>query len=203
MIKRIVVGFLCSMLVASAIGIASVQLTSGEMTPEKKVTLGSLVSSRDNAGNETQMTLQLVATPVVKTDPLMFGKFIPENIFSALNTGESLKVVIFCLIFGISLGQIKGAGQQVIIDVLKTIQQASISIFKFLNYFLPFALLAMISSQVGKVGLSIFQIMFEFIGQQILGGVVVIILATIVLWLRSKINILQVINEVKQTIDSS
>ena len=84
-----------------------------------------------------------------------------------------------------------------------TIQQASISIFKFLNYFLPFALLAMISSQVGKVGLSIFQIMFEFIGQQILGGVVVIILATIVLWLRSKINILQVINEVKQTIDSS
>lgn len=201
MIKRIVMGFLCSMLIASAIGITSVQLTSGEMTPEKKITLGSLVTSKDNTGNETQMTLQVAEAPVVKTDPFaMFGKFIPENIFSALNMGESLKVVIFCLIFGISLGQIKGAGQQIIIDVLKTIQQASISIFKFLNYFLPFALLAMISSQVGKVGLSIFQMMFEFIGQQMLGGAVIIILATIVIWLRSKVNILQVINEVKQTV---
>jgi len=201
MIKKIVVGFLASMVIAGAIGIASVQLTSGEMTAEKKVMLGSLVSSRDSPSNETQMTLQYVAKPVAHSDPLaMFGKFIPENIFSALNMGESLKVVIFCLIFGISLGQIRGAGQQVIIDMLKTIQQASISIFKFLNYFLPFALLAMISSQVGKVGLSIFQMMFEFIGQQALGGLVILIVATLVLWLRSKTPIMQVISEVKQTV---
>jgi Na+/H+-dicarboxylate symporter len=201
MIKKIVMGFLVSMVLASAIGIASVTLTSGEMTAEKKVMLGSLVSSRDSPANETQMTLQYVEKPAAKTDPFaMFGKFIPENIFSALNMGESLKVVIFCLIFGISLGQIRGAGQQVIIDVLKTIQQASISIFKFLNYFLPFALMAMISSQVGKVGLSIFQMMFEFIGQQALGGLAILVAATLVLWWRSKMPIMQVINEVKQTV---
>jgi len=201
MIKKIVAGFLASMVLASAIGIASVQLTSGEMTPEKKVLLGSLVSSKDTPANETQMTLQYVSMPASKSDPLaIFTKFIPENIFSALNMGESLKVVIFCLIFGISLGQIRGAGQQMIIDVLKTIQQASISIFKFLNYFLPFALMAMISSQVGKVGLSIFQMMFEFIGQQALGGAVILIVATLVLWVRSKTPIMQVINEVKQTV---
>jgi proton glutamate symport protein len=201
MIKKIIAGFFISMVLASAIGIASVTFTSGEMTAEKKVLLGSLVSSQDSASNETQMTLQYIPTPVAKQDPFaMFGKFIPENIFSALNTGESLKVVIFCLIFGISLGQIRGAGQQVIVDVLKTIQQASISIFKFLNYFLPFALMAMISSQVGKVGLSIFQMMFEFIGQQTLGGVAIMVTATLVLWWRSNTSIIQVINEVKQTL---
>lgn len=201
MIKKIIAGFFISMVLASAIGIASVQLTSGEMTPEKKTMLGSLVSSRDSPANDTQITLQYVPVPVVKSDPFaIFGKFIPENIFSALNMGESLKVVIFCLIFGISLGQIRGAGQQVIVDVLKTIQQASISIFKFLNYFLPFALLAMISSQVGKVGLSIFGMMFEFIGQQALGGLLILIVATLVLWVRSKTPIMQVINEVKQTV---
>ena len=201
MIKRIVAGFLISMMLASAVGIASVKMTAGEMTPQKKAMLGTLVNSRDSSGNDLQMTLQAVKTAPEKSDPFaIFTKFIPENIFSALNMGESLKVVIFCLIFGISLGSIKNQGQQLIIDVLKTIQQASISIFKFLNYFLPFALLAMISSQVGKVGLSIFQMMFEFIYQQALGGILIIIISTMVLWLRSKVSIKTVISEVKQTL---
>jgi len=201
MIRKIVIGFLISMLLSSAIGIASVQLTSGEMTAERKATLGALVNSKDSGSNDLQMTLQAIAPPDAKTDPFaFFGKFIPENIFASLNTGESLKVVIFCLIFGISLGQIKNPGQQVIIDMLKTIQQASVSIFKFLNYFLPFALLAMISSQVGKVGLSIFSMMFEFIYQQALGGLLIILAATLVLWWRSKVSITEVIAEVKQTL---
>ena len=201
MIKRIVIGFLISMVMSGAVGITAVTLTSGEMTQDKKITLGALVSSRGTGSNDLQMTLQPQTEVVVKTDPFaVFTKFIPENIFSALNQGESLKVVLFCLIFGISLGSIKNVGQQMIIDILKTIQQASISIFKFLNYFLPIALLAMISSQVGKVGLSIFTMMFEFICQQALGGIMLILIATLVIWLRSKTTITEVIAEVKQTL---
>ena len=201
MIKKIVLGFIVSMILSGTLGIAAVKLTSGEMSQEKKTMLGSLVNSKDTGSNDLQMTLQAVAIPVEKYDPFaIFSKFIPENIFQSLNLGESLKVVIFCLIFGISLGSIKNSGQQIIIDILKTIQQASISIFKFLNYFLPFALLAMISSQVGKIGLSIFQMMFEFIYQQALGGFLIILAGTVVLWIRSKISILKVISEVKQTL---
>jgi len=201
MIKKIIVGFLFSMLLSSAIGIASVQVTSGDMTPERKATLGSLVSSRGSSSSDLQMTLQAHNDTAEKPDPFaIFTKFIPENIFSALNLGESLKVVIFCLIFGISLGSIKSNGQRVIIEVLQTIQQASISIFKFLNYFLPVALLAMISSQVGKVGLSIFTMMFEFIYQQALSGILLILAATLIIWLRSKTSIFTVIAEVKQTL---
>jgi Na+/H+-dicarboxylate symporter len=201
MIKKIIVGFLFSMLLSSAIGIASVQITSGDMTPDRKATLGSLVSSRGSGSSDLQMTLQAHDDATEKTDPFaIFTKFIPENIFSALNLGESLKVVIFCLIFGISLGSIKSSGQRVIIEVLQTIQQASISIFKFLNYFLPVALLAMISSQVGKVGLSIFTMMFEFIYQQALSGILLILVATLIIWLRSKTSISRVIAEVKQTL---
>jgi len=201
MIKKIMIGFMLSMVLSGAIGIAAVKLTSGEMTNEKKIMLGNLVNSKDNGTNSFEMTLQVTNTPEEKTNPFeIFNKFIPENIFQALNLGESLKVVVFCLIFGISLGNIKSAGQQAILDILKTIQQASISIFKFLNYLLPFALLAMISSQVGKVGISIFEMMFEFIYQQALGGLLIIIVGTLVIWMRSKVSILKVISEVKQTL---
>jgi Na+/H+-dicarboxylate symporter len=201
MIKKIMIGFILSMILSGAIGIAAVKLTSGEMTNEKKVMLGNLVNSKDSGTNSFEMTLQVTNTPEEKSNPFeIFNKFIPENIFQALNLGESLKVVVFCLIFGISLGNIKSAGQQAILDILKTIQQASISIFKFLNYLLPFALLAMISSQVGKVGISIFEMMFEFIYQQALGGLLIIIVGTLVIWMRSKVSILKVISEVKQTL---
>jgi Na+/H+-dicarboxylate symporter len=201
MIKKIMIGFILSMFLSGAIGIAAVKLTSGEMTNEKKVLLGNLVNSKDSGSTGFEMTLQVLDTQEEKSNPFeIFNKFIPENIFQALNLGESLKVVVFCLIFGISLGNIKSSGQQAILDILKTIQQASISIFKFLNYLLPFALLAMISSQVGKVGLSIFEMMFEFIYQQALGGLMVIIIGTLVIWIRSQNGILKVISEVKQTL---
>jgi proton glutamate symport protein len=201
MIKKIIIGFLISMVIASAIGVASVALTSSEMTPEKQVKMGSLVSDKEQ-GN-VDLEVSLIKPKEVNKDhsPPIFNKFIPENIFQSLNTGESLKVVIFCLIFGIALGQIKSEGLQIITSSLQAIQNASISIFKFLNYFLPFALLAMISSQVGKVGLSIFETMLEFIMQQALGGLGIIVIATIVLVIKCRdIPFLQLISTVKDSI---
>jgi Na+/H+-dicarboxylate symporter len=200
MIKRIIIGFIGSMVIAGAIGVGSVAITGSEMTQEKKVQLGALVNNKDQ-GSDLNITLKepMPITPTVS--PMEVAeKFIPENIFKSLDMGESLKVVIFCLIFGIALGNIKTAGQQILVDVLKSIQQASISIFKFLNYFLPFALLAMISSQVGKVGVGIFGTLLEFICQQALGGIVVIVLATIVIWMRAKTSIMDVISATKETL---
>ena len=200
MIKRIIIGFIGSMVIAGAIGVGSVAITGSEMTQEKKVQLGALVNNKDQ-GSDLNITLKepMPVTPVVS--PMQVAeKFIPENIFKSLDMGESLKVVIFCLIFGIALGNIKTAGQQIMVDILKSIQQASISIFKFLNFFLPFALLAMISSQVGKVGVGIFATLLEFICQQALGGIVVLVLATIVIWMRAKTSIMDVISATKETL---
>lgn len=200
MIKRIVVGFLASMVMAAFIGVGTVVLTGSEMTPEKKTQLGVLVNNKDQ-GADLNITLQEPMPDRPAVDPMgVAEKFIPENIFKSLNLGESLKVVIFCLIFGIALGNIKSPGQKIMTDMLTSVQQASISIFKFLNYFLPFALLAMISSQVGKVGVGIFLTMFEFIFQQAIGGLILLTVATAVIWYRSKSTIMSVLSAVKETL---
>ena len=200
MIRRIIVGFISSMVIAGTIGVGAVLLTGTEMTPEKKTQLGVLVNNKDQAA-DLNITLHEPMPELPAVDPMgVAEKFIPENIFKSLNLGESLKVVIFCLIFGVALGNIKSPGQQIMVDMLKSVQQASISIFKFLNYFLPFALLAMISSQVGKVGVGIFLTMFEFICQQALGGLAVLVLATVVIWVRSKTNIMAVFSAIKETL---
>jgi len=152
LIRKIIIGFVGSMFLAAVIGVGTVMVTGTEMTPQKKTEFGALVNNKDT-GTELSITLH---EPMPSSAPVNAGKmaekFIPENIFATLNNGESLKIVIFCLIFGVALGHLKTDGQRMLVEILKSIQQASISIFKFLNYFLPFALLAMISSQVGKVG---------------------------------------------------
>ena len=200
MIKKIILGFIASMFIAGVIGVGSVMLTGSEMTDEKKVQLGALVNTKDQTA-DMSITLKEPMPVAAPVNPMhMAEKFIPENIFKSLDMGESLKVVIFCLIFGIALGNIKSPGQQIIVDMLKSVQQASIAIFKFLNYFLPFALLAMISAQVGKVGVGIFLTMFDFIFQQTLGGLLVIVAGTIVIWIRSKDTIMNVIQATKETL---
>jgi len=200
MIKRIIIGFVGSMFLAGVVGVGSVLLTGTEMTPDKKAQLGVLVNDKDT-GSDLNITLKEPMPQAAEVNPLqMAEKFIPENIFKSLNLGESLKVVIFCLIFGIALGQIRNAGQQMLVDMLKSIQQACISIFKFLNYFLPFALLAMISSQVGKVGVGIFLTMVDFIFQQAVGGLLVLIIATFVIWKRSGEKLMEVIRATQETL---
>jgi len=200
LIRKIIIGFVGSMFIAAVIGVGTVLLTGTEMTPQKKTEFGVLVNNKDT-GTELNITLH---EPMPSSAPVSAGKmaekFIPENIFNTLNNGESLKIVIFCLIFGVALGHLKTEGQRMLVEVLKSVQQASISIFKFLNYFLPFALLAMISSQVGKVGVGIFLTMFDFVFQQFVGGMAVVVLGTIVIWKRSGLDLMTVIRETKETL---
>jgi len=200
LIRKIIIGFVGSMFLAAVIGVGTVMVTGTEMTPQKKTEFGALVNNKDT-GTELSITLH---EPMPSSAPVNAGKmaekFIPENIFATLNNGESLKIVIFCLIFGVALGHLKTDGQRMLVEILKSIQQASISIFKFLNYFLPFALLAMISSQVGKVGVGIFLTMFDFVFQQFVGGLLVVVLGTIVIWKRSGLDLMTVIRETKETL---
>jgi len=200
LIRKIIIGFVGSMVIAAVIGVGTVLLTGTEMTPQKKTEFGVLVNNKDT-GTELNITLH---EPMPQSAPVSAGKmaekFIPENIFNTLNNGESLKIVIFCLIFGVALGHLKTEGQRMLVEVLKSVQQASISIFKFLNYFLPFALLAMISSQVGKVGVGIFLTMFDFVFQQFVGGLTIVVLGTIVIWKRSGLDLMTVIRETKETL---
>jgi Na+/H+-dicarboxylate symporter len=200
LIRKIIIGFVGSMFLAAVIGVGTVLVTGTEMTPQKKTEFGVLVNNKDT-GTDLNITLH---EPMPTAPPISAGKmaekFIPENIFNTLNNGESLKIVIFCLIFGVALGHLQTEGQRMLVEVLKSVQQASISIFKFLNYFLPIALLAMISSQVGKVGVGIFMTMFDFVMQQAIGGFLVIVLGTVVIWMRSGLSLMTVIRETKETL---
>jgi Na+/H+-dicarboxylate symporter len=196
LIGRIVIGFTLSMLLASAVGVAVATLTSPDMTVDRKASLGSLVTDE---GSELRMTWAKGEGPATtQTQQPMVLRFIPDNVFAALDQGDSLKVVVFALIFGISLGSLKERGGTALQEMLRAIQLASIELFRFLNYFLPIALIAMIGSQVASMGLSVFAIMLDFVLQQIGVGALLIVAAMVVLWVRSRNRVAEVINAIRQ-----
>ena len=195
LIGRIVIGFFLSMVLASAAGVAVATLTAPDMTVERKASLGTLVTDE---GSELRMNWAKGDGPVVAApQPPMVLRFIPDNVFAALDQGDSLKVVVFALIFGISLGSLKERGGTALQEVLRAIQLASIELFRFLNYFLPIALIAMIGSQVASMGLGVFAVMLDFVLQQIGVGALLVVMAAAVLWARSRNPVSEVIAAIR------
>ena len=199
LIQRIVLSFLISSAGASVIGIGTVLVTAHETTPEQQVALGNLFNNSDK--RPTDLEVSLSGGAPVDTVPGfadLVSKFVPDNIFASLASGESLKVVLFCLLFGVALSRTDIAGLTVIVSALKSVQSASAMIFRALNYLLPFALAVMISSQVAKVGLSIFSTMLEFLIQQAVGAAVLICLTAVLLCVITRRGIAAVLRNTLQ-----
>jgi Na+/H+-dicarboxylate symporter len=58
----------------------------------------------------------------------------------------------------------------------------------------------MISAQVGKVGVGIFGTMVEFIFQQAIGGLAVIVAGTVLIWYRARTSFSEVLHACKETL---
>jgi proton glutamate symport protein len=106
---------------------------------------------------------------------------VPENIFSALTTGSSLKVLFFAILFGTAIGSLSKSGSQTLISSLDSIYQAFSTMVKWLMLFLPFGLLGLIAHDVSKVGLPVLMAMIKFVPIALLGFLVLFIVSTLIM----------------------
>jgi hypothetical protein len=200
LIKRIVFWFAISSIVASLIGLITFLEISTGITQEQHLAFGNLVNSAQTSSDlEISLTHPDPELPSI-TAGAIFEKFIPDNIFANLTTGDNLKVVIFALIFGVALSKTNGNGVIGLLSLAKTIQSSCSLIFNWINYFLPFALLAMIASQVGSTGLAIFETMIDFVKEQMVASIVLVIISICVLMFRCRTGFLNIIACTQQSL---
>lgn len=106
---RVVVVFLVISIVSAIIAAAGgwVLKPGGDITPEVRIALGNLVGADTDSSN-TDMALRKVELP---PKPLtlqdVFTSLIPSNIFASLANGETLKALVFALLFGFAIGQVQ------------------------------------------------------------------------------------------------
>jgi len=109
---------------------------------------------------QSQQVLQNV--PKQETQDLILNIF-PENFVKAIYLGEILQIVVFCIMFGISVALISEKYRRPMITFTESLSEV---MFKFMNlvmYFAPFAVFAAIAYTVGHMGIDVLMHLFKLL----------------------------------------
>jgi proton glutamate symport protein len=169
-------------------------------TGESRSTLGEVVRSSKSAV-AANLEISLSETPEL-TDSKASGiqvavKYIPSNIFEALTLGDTLKVLIFSIIFGIAAGSTASAKED-FASGLDFIYRSCQTLMRWFIYPLPFAVFAIVSSEVAKSGVDYLLAMQDFVITQIAASVVLFLAATLIISLKLKVGFGRVIRALSE-----
>lgn len=151
------------------------------------VSLGSIV----HASGEPDLIISMndKEGSVAKEKPSFVKTFIndlvPDNIFAALTTGSSLKVLFFAILFGTAIGSLSKASSLSLVTALDSIYLASAGIIKWLMFFLPFGLLSLVAHDVSKVGINVLLAMMKFVPIALLGFFLLFVISSLIMWQRT------------------
>ena len=173
------------------LGVALVLPPAGFGDATSMAALGNMVNgglASDPGATEETVSI-LKPSSDSKVDGLkIFDRFVPNNIFAALSDGDTLKVVIFCIIFGASMAKEIDHDTEDLFDMFKVVQASCVKVIYWLTLLLPFALFSMVSTQVATVGVGPLLSLAPFMITQIAGAFCLIILSVIVVGIRARIS---------------
>jgi proton glutamate symport protein len=111
-----------------------------------------------------------------------FTSLVPENIFSALNSGNSLKILFFAILFGLAIGALHEDKTVNLLSTLDSTYLAFAKIVQWLMYFLPFGLCGLIAHDVSQVGMNVLMAMVKFIPIVLLAYLLLFIISSLIMW---------------------
>ncbi|WP_052050466.1 dicarboxylate/amino acid:cation symporter [Leptolyngbya sp. KIOST-1] len=188
-VQRIAVVFPLSLLAVSAIAVAIAILAGPgrDLSTETLQTLGVLVNQ---SGVDLEMALSgplpEAATGGVTT---LVDSMVPDNIFAALSEGQTLKVLLFAIIFGVSLGLVKAPSTTALFDTLDSLYQSFNKVIHGLTYLLPFGLCSLLAYQLSQVGVGVLLSMVDFVVVAIATFAAIYLLSTVIIWRRSGLGL--------------
>lgn len=163
---RVLVLFLAGVALSAVIGAgAGALLEPGRhLAPETLATFGRMVEQA--TGPATDLQIPLAAPPPAAEAGVLRSiarETIPDNIFAALAEGNSLKVLVFAILFGIAFGHIPRGIAGSLSLILDGTYRACQNLIKWFNLFLPLALFAMLADQIARTGIAPLLAMTRFV----------------------------------------
>jgi Na+/H+-dicarboxylate symporter len=199
-IRRILIVFPVGLFLASIVSmIAAMLLGPGRNLSEETLkTLGVVVN---NSGIDLEMAL---TGPLPQEESTNIASFfigmVPDNIFLALSEGQTLKVLVFAIIFGVSLGFLQEKQANSVFEVLDAIFQSFNQLIRWFTLILPFGLCSLLAYQLSKQGTDVMLAMINFIGVTLATFFVIYVINTIVIWQQSKQSIWAVLSSVREPV---
>lgn len=197
-VKRILVVFPLGLLAASGLTalIASIAGPGRNLSAKTLESLGVLV-------NDSGIDLEMALTgPLPEEATRGVGTFlislVPDNIFNALSQGETLKVLIFSIIVGISLGLIRDRVTEPCFDILEAIYRTFNQLIDWLTVVLPIGLFSLLAYQLSQQGVDVMLSMINFVIAALITFFVIYVLSTLIVWQQSKVSLLKVLAALRE-----
>jgi proton glutamate symport protein len=187
-------GLLLTSLMVVAIGVVAQPGKNLPISTLKK--LGVLVNQ---SGIDLEISLsETTPTPDMPQIDQIFANVVPDNIFSALSEGQTLKVLIFSIIFGVALGLVREPVTETLFEILESIYKACNRLIQGLTLLLPIGLCSLLSSQLSQLGLDVLLSMIRFVILAILTFVSIYIISTLLIWRQTQSSLTSVLLKLKE-----
>jgi proton glutamate symport protein len=180
------------------LGIALILPPAGSDDAASMASMGNLVSTQ--GADQDSVNLTNPTADIKIEEPILFDRFVPTNIFEALNNGDTLKVVIFCIILGAALARKVDKNTENLFGMFKVVQESCAQVIYWITLGLPFALFSMISAQVASVGVEPLVSLAPFMLTQITGAVCLMAISVLVISYRAGVSPIQAAKRLSDTL---
>lgn len=198
---RVVLAFAGFSMVAAVIGVVTLSLAQpGSNLSETTLTTFGRIVGNDLSSTDTAMNLYGADMTQSKGKSLeeVVLSLIPSNIFEALAKGETLQVLIFCLLFGMALGHIPNRISGGFSQILETVYETCQALMRWLNFPIPIVLICMSASQIASSGIEPLLAMANFVLAFAVASMVFLALAVVVIWKRSNASLSETLNALRE-----
>ena len=198
---RVVIVFIALSVAAALISsVATMLIQPGaDMSTVSKAALGKIVGGEAESSNTEVVFRKPEAVPKALTVQDLVGSLVPSNIFASLAQGETLKALLFALLFGFAVGQVPGQHSQSLEQSLGTIYYACQAITRWVNLPVPLVLITMTASQIAQSGLEPLRSMIGFVLAFLTISALMLALALTVIRWRSGSSFSQVLDSMRES----
>jgi proton glutamate symport protein len=182
-----------AVVIVSILGVAlsgtlSLLLQPGQIDdPQTRIGLGTFINSQGAVSTDLQ--LSLAAPEAINQDAGPLGillHLVPSNVFGALAKGETIQVLLFCLLFGLAVGQVPQKSATSLAQGLDAIYRACIILTNWFVWGLPIATFILIAEQTAQVGPEPLTLMGGFLVVMGLSTLSVMIASVVIVAIRSR-----------------
>ncbi|TGQ52652.1 cation:dicarboxylase symporter family transporter [Mesorhizobium sp. M1C.F.Ca.ET.193.01.1.1] len=149
-IAVLVVSFLAVMVS----GTFSMILQPGQIdNPQSRIELGEFINSQGSVSTDLAFPFQPPpANGDANGEHSILLDLVPNNVFNALASGQTIQVLLFCLLFGLAMGKIPQPSSMSLSQALNAVYRACTVLTNWFAWGLPFATFILIADQTASTG---------------------------------------------------
>lgn len=168
-------------------GTLSLILQPGNIVdPQSRIELGKFINSQGTVSTD----LELALTPPTDLAPpkgllSIVLNLIPNNVFGSLASGNTIQVLLFCLLFGLAIGRVPKHTTTSFAQGLDAVYRACLILTGWFIWALPFATFILIADQTASIGPQPIMLMAGFLLVMGIAAAIFMVAASVIVSVQS------------------